>query len=184
MRRRGSFFTFPFSSRRSAAAPPHDDARMRDASIGDVLAAVQRIDPDEADKRPRARGNVAIFTPPVTAHALPADAAREEHSRMHGKNVKSEAETGQHGAEAGREEGHLISDAAEAATVATLTELARRSRTDKSLVLPGGERTLEQVVREAVAEHLSGWLDANLPSLVERVVRDEVRRLTRRAEDS
>lgn len=48
----------------------------------------------------------------------------------------------------------------------------------------GGGKTLEALVREAMAPHLKAWLDENLPDLVERVVREEVERLARRAEDS
>ncbi len=78
----------------------------------------------------------------------------------------------------------LVSEATEAATLAALSGVSRPgSNTAQPLSLPGGERTLEQVVRDAIAEHLKTWLDANLPTLVERVVREEVRRLARRAED-
>ncbi|CAE7548803.1 valS, partial [Symbiodinium sp. CCMP2456] len=72
----------------------------------------------------------------------------------------------------------LVSEATEAATLAALSGVSRPgSNTAQPLSLPGGERTLEQVVRDAIAEHLKTWLDANLPTLVERVVREEVRRL-------
>jgi hypothetical protein len=77
----------------------------------------------------------------------------------------------------------LVSEATEAATLAALSELAREERESGPISLPGGERTLEQVVRDAISEHLRSWLDANLPTLVERIVREEVRRMARRAED-
>ncbi len=84
-----------------------------------------------------------------------------------------------------RERDRLVSEATETATLAALSELAHaEEREPQPLSLPGGERTLEQVVRDAISEHLRTWLDANLPDLVERVVREEVRRLARRAEDS
>lgn len=79
---------------------------------------------------------------------------------------------------------HLVSEATEAATLAALSSVVRSPETDQAAPLAGGERTLEQVVRDAIAEHLKVWLDANLPDLVERVVREEVRRLARRAEDT
>ncbi|WP_375595910.1 DUF2497 domain-containing protein [Algihabitans albus] len=78
---------------------------------------------------------------------------------------------------------HLVSAATEAATLATLSAIAQPPALESTQPIVGGERTLEQVVRDAIAEHLKVWLDANLPELVERVVRDEVRRLARRAED-
>ena len=77
-----------------------------------------------------------------------------------------------------------MSEATEAATLAALSSVARPPEAAEAAPLMGGERTLEQVVRDAIAEHLKVWLDTNLPDLVERVVREEVRRLARRAEDS
>ncbi|WP_119165680.1 DUF2497 domain-containing protein [Algihabitans albus] len=78
----------------------------------------------------------------------------------------------------------LVSEATEAATLAALSSVATPPQAAQPVALSGGERTLEQVVRDAIAEHLKVWLDTNLPDLVERVVREEVRRLARRAEDS
>ena len=50
--------------------------------------------------------------------------------------------------------------------------------------VPGGGMTLDTLVREAIEPQLKIWLDENLEKVVERVVRDEVRRLARRVEDS
>lgn len=47
----------------------------------------------------------------------------------------------------------------------------------------GGERTLEAVVRDALQPELRGWLDQNLAPLVERIVREEIKKLVRRVED-
>jgi len=48
----------------------------------------------------------------------------------------------------------------------------------------GGERSLEAVVRDALQPELRAWLDANLAPLVERIVREEIKKLVRRAEDN
>lgn len=40
-------------------------------------------------------------------------------------------------------------------------------------------RTLEDLVQEMLRPMLKGWLDDNLPSLVERIVRDEIERVSR-----
>ena len=50
--------------------------------------------------------------------------------------------------------------------------------------VPGGGMTLDVLVREAIEPQLKTWLDENLEKVVERVVREEVRRLARRAEDN
>ena len=46
-----------------------------------------------------------------------------------------------------------------------------------------GNRTFEDMVKEVMTPMIREWLDANLPSVVERLVRREVERIARRAED-
>jgi uncharacterized protein len=41
------------------------------------------------------------------------------------------------------------------------------------------EPTLEDVVRETLRPMLKSWLDENLPSVVERMVQEEIERVTR-----
>jgi cell pole-organizing protein PopZ len=43
----------------------------------------------------------------------------------------------------------------------------------------GGNRTLEDIVKEMLRPMLQEWIDKNLPQLVERAVDREVQRLTR-----
>lgn len=43
----------------------------------------------------------------------------------------------------------------------------------------GGERSVEDLVRELLRPMLKAWLDHNLPKLVERLVRDEIERVAR-----
>jgi hypothetical protein len=43
-----------------------------------------------------------------------------------------------------------------------------------------GERSVEEVTRELLRTMLKQWLDENLPSLVERLVREEIERVARR----
>lgn len=56
----------------------------------------------------------------------------------------------------------------------------------ESAASPGGsmQRTLEEVVRDALMPELKSWLDRHLPGLVERIVREEIKKMVRRAEDS
>ena len=44
----------------------------------------------------------------------------------------------------------------------------------------GGERTLEEIVREALVPEVKAWLESNLSPLVEQIVRDEVKKMVRR----
>ena len=47
----------------------------------------------------------------------------------------------------------------------------------------GGNQTLDSLVRAALEPYLKSWLDEHLETLVERVVKEEIKRMARRAED-
>ena len=76
--------------------------------------------------------------------------------------------------------------AAETATSATsamslLTEvLDSNGRGDSTPA--GADMTLATLVRETLKPHLKAWLDENLPGLVERIVREEIKKMVKRAE--
>ncbi len=85
-------------------------------------------------------------------------------------------------------ESGLISSNTAAGAIAALGDLSRAAR--ETTGGPGGagtamgmNRTLEELVLDAMTPHLKAWLDANLEPLVERVVREEIQRLRRRSED-
>jgi cell pole-organizing protein PopZ len=69
-------------------------------------------------------------------------------------------------------EGGLMSAAASAAVDSAFNTLART-------VVVQNARTLEDLVREMLRPMLKAWLDDNLPSLVERLVRAEIERVAR-----
>src|SRR6185437_11607924 len=68
---------------------------------------------------------------------------------------------------------------------AALTKIASIGQASRQSELPLGDagRTLEEMVRELLRPPLKEWLDANLPRLVERLVRDEINRLVREAQE-
>jgi hypothetical protein len=76
----------------------------------------------------------------------------------------------------------LVSDTTFAASTAALSQLSRTVRRDKDFPLGGG-RMVEDLVREALEPMLREWLDANLAGIVERLVRQEIERMVRRAEE-
>ena len=84
----------------------------------------------------------------------------------------------------------LVGTATAAASTAAFAVLAQQlgrkeevgARAAGSLSIGSG-RTLEDLVKEMLRPMLSDWLDANLPSLVERMVKREIERIVRRSED-
>ena len=66
----------------------------------------------------------------------------------------------------------LISHATEGAVSSAFSDLALT-------VLNRNARTLEDLVQEMLRPMLKGWLDQNLPGMVERLVRAEIERVTR-----
>ncbi|MGH7001100.1 MAG: DUF2497 domain-containing protein [Stellaceae bacterium] len=72
----------------------------------------------------------------------------------------------------------VISADAAAASIAALSELTRETARGAAM---SGDRALEDATRELLKPLLKAWLDANLPPLIERIVREEIARLAREA---
>lgn len=75
-------------------------------------------------------------------------------------------------------EDRLLSGATEAAAMEGFTELAQRAALQK-----GGSVTIEDVVREELRPLLRDWLNKHLPSIVERLVQNELRRISNSVQD-
>jgi len=78
----------------------------------------------------------------------------------------------------------LISEAAASAASASLAQLAKEAPrvTKVEPVAPAPEKAVEDMTREMMKPLLKSWLDSNLPEIIERVVRDEIARLSREAQ--
>jgi cell pole-organizing protein PopZ len=81
----------------------------------------------------------------------------------------------------------LVGAATAAASTAAFAALAKSMQRDNS-PLPssvpiGSGRTLEELVAEMIRPMLRDWLDTNLPGIIERMVKREIERIVRRAED-
>lgn len=80
---------------------------------------------------------------------------------------------------------YLLAAETRAAAVQSLAALQEAVRIDPAPqagpnLLRSGGPTLEDIVRDELRGQLKHWLDANLPALVERVVRQEIEQLVRR----
>lgn len=74
-------------------------------------------------------------------------------------------------AETGRRKA-LVSDGVDAAVAAAFESLG-------DAVLPSQARTVEDLIAQILRPMLKTWLDENLPGLVERMVRQEIERISR-----
>jgi len=75
----------------------------------------------------------------------------------------------------------LIAPAAAAAATASIGSLLRTVSNERNATVYRGGPTLEDLVRDEIRPILKEWLDANLPSMVERLVRAEIERVVNRA---
>jgi len=101
------------------------------------------------------------FDDPLEEPAM-QDAAAEVRSHFSHEPVRRDDE----------ERGRLLSSATSAAVDSAFNSLAQT-------VLVQNARTLEDLVREMLRPMLKSWLDDNLPSMVERLVRTEIERVSR-----
>jgi uncharacterized protein len=174
-----------------------DPKMQQEPSMEEILASIRRIIAEDGEQAPTAEKPMA--TPPE-----PAAAAHAEEVLELTEVVEPEATKPSHPAptesnwappEPAPEPVHesalthtssgerLVSDAAAAASLAALSQInqlgGRKETPMNDIPLGSGQRTIEELVREMLRPMLKEWLDSNLPSLVERVVQDEVDRLVR-----
>ena len=70
----------------------------------------------------------------------------------------------------------VFTDGASSAVYDGFSELARKTAIDRAGI------TLEDVVRSELNPLLREWLDKNLPSIIERLVKQEIEKIAKRAE--
>ena len=76
---------------------------------------------------------------------------------------------------------NLIGAEASAAAATSVGSLVRTLTAERTTQVYTGGPTIEDLVREELRPLLKAWLDANLPPLVERLVRAEIERVVGRA---
>ena len=74
----------------------------------------------------------------------------------------------------------LVAPEAAAAAASSVGSLVR-TLAERTMQVHSGGPTIEDIVREELRPLLKAWLDANLPPLVERLVRVEIERVVGRA---
>jgi uncharacterized protein len=153
-------------------APPPADAEPEADQIPDILDLTESMAapmpsepapaPDPAPQFRKIEANSDIsFDDPIEE---PAEQSAAAEIRSH---------YSQEAADRGEDErGRLLSRATSAAVDSAFNTLAQT-------VLVQNARTLEDLVREMLRPMLKGWLDDNLPAMVERLVRAEIERVSR-----
>lgn len=77
----------------------------------------------------------------------------------------------------------LVAPVTAAAATATMARLSDSLDAEHAgMGMGAGDKTLTVLVQETLAPHLKAWLDAHLPGLVERIVREEIKKMVKRAE--
>jgi len=74
----------------------------------------------------------------------------------------------------------LVAPEAAAAAASSVSALMRTLASERNAAVYRGGPTIEDLVREEIRPLLKQWLDANLPPLVERLVRAEIERVVGR----
>jgi len=77
--------------------------------------------------------------------------------------------------------GTLVGDEAATAAATSVGSLVRTLTAERAAQVYSGGPTIEDIVRAELRPLLKQWLDANLPSMVERLVRVEIERVVGRA---
>jgi cell pole-organizing protein PopZ len=75
----------------------------------------------------------------------------------------------------------LMAPESAAAAASSVGSLVRTLTAERATQVYGGGPTIEDLVRAELRPLLKDWLDANLPSMVERLVRTEIERVVGRA---
>lgn len=166
----------PRAPRKAAAPRAAEPAAPSDADADDQILELTEIVPADAQPEAPAPKPEAVREAPKAKAPEPRPEVR-----MEAKAPKSEAKPARAAAPA-------ATPAATAQAAAVLSDLSAKAARDSldnlSRLLvrndDGQSNTLEGLVREMLRPMLKDWLDANLPPIVETMVKREIDRITGR----
>ena len=187
----------------SGSQPPPQGSGTNDPSMEDILASIRRILSEEEPTAPPA------LEPPADSVPLPDKSddvlvldpsmlvPEEDAEASPGPDQEAESEPEPDPAPASAVPAAeavpvaelvppsggsgLLAPETEAAATSSVGTLMRTLASERALRVYRGGPTIEDLVREELRPLLKQWLDANLPDLVERLVRAEIERVVRRA---
>jgi cell pole-organizing protein PopZ len=186
------------------AQPPPPAPDGADPSMEEILASIRRILNDDESgtpaeaapgSAPQDDDDVLVLdqsmmvsapeiAPPVavTAESAPAPAPAVAPPAAEPPNPEMEARTSSSQAEPQDQSEHtdLVAPEAAAAAAVSVGGLMRALAAGRATQVYAGGPTLEDLVRAELRPLLKEWLDANLPPVVERLVRLEIERVVGR----
>lgn len=156
----------------------------------EILASIRKIISEDDPEGQGAEGGAASeedvleLTDRVAGPADPESTEEQEIDAILASVTEAD-ETGSGGTAASGGAGGLVSPRTDSAVTTTLAGFADELLKEKAASAGSGAGgpTLDHLVLAAIEPHLKTWLDQNLEPLVERVVREELKRMARRAED-
>jgi len=155
----------------TSAGPDNDDVLVLDASMmaADDQQSQAAAAPQESARLSSADRSASDHLPmPSAAHQPPMPSAADH----------PPAPSAAHHAST------LLAPEAAAAAASAMETLVRtlgdRPDSDPQTLVRSGGPTIEDIVRDEIRPLLKAWLDANLPRLTERLVREEIQRLSGR----
>lgn len=162
---------------------------QEEPTMEEILASIRKIisedDPEgqESEETQMPEEGVLELTERVgkaVAKAKPESSEEQEIDAILASVIEEDG-----AARSGGDSGGLVAPKTDSAVTSTLAGFAGALIKEKGEgeggVGPG--QTLDTLVRAVLEPYLKSWLDENLEPLVERVVREELKRMARRAED-
>jgi cell pole-organizing protein PopZ len=162
---------------------PVHGAGEADPSMDDILASIRRIlSEDEASDAAASRPHdapgpdVLVLDPAMMVHE-PEPWSPPEPASIPAPPAQEAAPSGVEHPALALDQGALVDTATHAAAASSVGHLVRTLTTGRGTAIHRGGPTLEDMVRDEMRPFLKEWLDANLPTLVERLVQAEIERV-------
>jgi len=170
-----------------------DSGSQEEPTMEEILASIRKIisedDPEgqeskgqESEETQMPEEGVLELTERVEQAAAQADQGSSEEQEIDAILASVIEEDGPR---QGGDSGGLVAPNTDSAVTSTLAGFAGALMKEKGDGEGGSGpgQTLDTLVRAVLEPYLKTWLDENLEPLVERVVREELKRMARRAED-
>jgi uncharacterized protein len=163
----------PVHETQAHRAETHAHTSDESAEPPDAITTHAPVTPEPILEAPAVTEAAAAVPPPAQAMGEPEVAPRAEAAP-----AEPERAPLSHAADPAAQ---LVAPEAAAAAAYALGSLVRTLAADRKPAVWSGGPTLEDLVRAELRPMLKAWLDANLPPVVERLVRTEIERVVGRA---